>query len=86
MTHPISNLDSGYLDLQALAAYTSVSVRTWRDYLKRPDAPPVFKLPGKVLVLKKDVDKWLARFRQESGKGLGAIVDEVMGKLTNRKE
>lgn len=73
--------EAAYLDLQGLATYTSISVRAWRDYLKRPDAPPVFKLPGKLLVARADVDAWLARFRQEPGQDLGAIVDSVMGKM-----
>jgi hypothetical protein len=74
--------DPAYLDLQGLAAYTSISVRSWRDYLKRADAPPVFRLPGKILVARGDVDAWLKKFRQEPGNGLGEIVDEVMEKLT----
>jgi hypothetical protein len=73
--------EAAYLDLQGLAAYTSISVRSWRDYLRRPDAPPVFKLPGKLLVARADVDAWLARFRQEPGQGLGAMVAEVMEKM-----
>ncbi|MGO9175721.1 MAG: helix-turn-helix transcriptional regulator [Desulfobaccales bacterium] len=74
-------LQPEYLDLQGLAAYTSVSVRAWRDYLKRPDAPPVIRLPGKILVGRADVDAWLSRFRQVPGQGLGAIVDQVMEKI-----
>jgi len=73
--------EPAYLDLQALAAYTSISARTWREYLKRPDAPAVFKLPGKILVARGDVDAWLKRFRQEPGNRLGEIVDEVMEKF-----
>lgn len=76
-----SRPEPAYLDLQALATYTSISVRAWRDYLKRPDAPAVFKLPGKILVARGDVDAWLKRFRQEPGQGLRVIVDEVMEKL-----
>ena len=76
-----SRPEPAYLDLQALATYTSISVRAWRDYLKRPDAPPIFKLPGKILVARADVDTWLKRFRQEPGQGLRVIVDEVMEKL-----
>ena len=76
-----SRPEPAYLDLQALATYTSISVRTWRDYLKRPDAPAVFKLPGKILVARAEVDAWLKRFRQEPGEGLRVIVDEVMEKF-----
>lgn len=81
MANSPKNLEPGYLDLQGLAAYTSVSVRAWRDYLRRPDAPPVIKLPGKLLVKKSDADEWLARFRQSPGQDLGALVEGVMAKF-----
>ena len=76
-----SRPEPAYLDLQALATYTSISVRTWRDYFKRADGPAVFKLPGKILVARAEVDAWLKRFRQEPGEGLRVIVDEVMEKF-----
>jgi hypothetical protein len=81
-----SKIEPQYLDLRALAAYTSVSVRTWRDLLRRPDAPPIFRLPGKILVAKADVDAWLRRFREQLGQDVGAIVDEVMKKVVGEKK
>jgi hypothetical protein len=75
----------GYLDLQALAAYTSISVRTWRDYLKRPDAPPVIRLPGKLLVARADADAFLLRFKEAPGQDLAGVVAEVMGKFGDTK-
>jgi hypothetical protein len=75
----------GYLDLQALAAYTSISVRTWRDYLKRPDAPPVIRLPGKLLVARADADAFLLRFKEAPGQDLAGVVNEVMEKFTDTK-
>jgi hypothetical protein len=80
-----SQPNPGYLDLKALEAYTSIKARTWRDYLRRPDGPPVIRLPGKILVARCDVDAFLQRFKEAPGQGLGAIVQEVMGKFTDTK-
>lgn len=77
--------EPAYLDLKALEAYTSIKARTWRDYLKRPDGPPVIRLPGKILVAVADVDAFLQRFKEAPGQGLGAIVQEVMAKFTDTK-
>ena len=79
-----SRPNPGYLDLQALSAYTSISVRAWRDYLKRPDAPPVIRLPGKLLVARVDVDAFLLRFKEAPGQDLAGVVNEVMEKFTER--
>jgi len=54
--------------------------------LRRPDAPPIFRLPGKILVAKADVDAWLRRFREQLGQDVGAIVDEVMKKVVGEKK
>jgi hypothetical protein len=81
LSHSPKNIEPAYLDLQRLSSYTSISIRALRDYLKRPDAPPVIRLPGKILVSKVDIDAWLARFRQAPGQDLAAVVDEVLGKL-----
>ena len=78
-----SRPNPGYLDLQALSAYTSISVRAWRDYLKRPDAPPVIRLPGKLLVALVDVDAFLLRFKEAPGQDLAGVVNEVMEKFTD---
>ena len=77
--------EPAYLDLKALEAYTSIKARTWRDYLRRPDGPPVIRLPGKLLVARADVDAFLQRFKEAPGQGLGAIVQEVMGKFSDTK-
>jgi hypothetical protein len=73
-------IEVAYFDLQSLAVYTSISVRCWRDLLRQPGAPPIYRL-GKLLVKKSDVDVWLERFRQEPGQGLAAVVDSVMEKF-----
>jgi hypothetical protein len=80
-----SRPEAAYLDMQGLAVYTSISVRCWRDYLRRPDAPPVIRLPGKILVARLDVDAWLARFRETPGQDLRGMVDEIAGRFTDTK-
>lgn len=61
-------IEPGYLDLQAVAVYTSLSVRTWREILKRPGGPPYIKVggpTGKILLQRAAVDAWLAQYRRE---------------------
>ena len=84
MGFTVKQIEPGYFDLQALAAYSSISVRCWRDLLKRPDAPPVYRL-GKLLVARADVDTFLLRFKEAPGQDLGAIVQEVMDGLKDRQ-
>lgn len=55
--------EQAYLDLKAAAAYTSLSVRSLRDYLKRPGAPPTYRISKKILVKRTDLDLWLERFK-----------------------
>lgn len=55
-----------FLDLQALAGYSSLSVRTLRGYLELPahEALPHYRLPGggKILVRRSTFDAWLEQF------------------------
>ena len=67
-----------YFDLKALAAYSSIPVRTIRDYLSDADNPiPCFALKRKIFVRKSEFDSWMQTHRHDSGK-LDAIVDEVL--------
>ena len=75
--NPIS---PAYLDLKAVAAYTSICVRTWRAILKRPDAPPYYRVQGKILIGREAVDDWLERFRENSNSL--DLVNEVVNDLT----
>ena len=78
MREPIT---PAYLDLVALAQYTCLSVRTWRDFLKRPDAPPHIRVRGKILLARLDVDEFFAGLKQ-TGPDLGKIVDGVIQDIT----
>jgi hypothetical protein len=84
MGFSVEKIEPEYLDLRALATYTSISVRCWRDLLKRPDAPPIYRMPGKILVAKVDIDNWLERFRQEQ-QDVETIINDVMNKIINRR-
>ena len=72
-----------YLDLQALARYSSCSVRWLRNRLADRRAPlPHHRVEGKVLVSKKDFDEWISQFRtvQEPSE-VDMIVDGVIANL-----
>jgi excisionase family DNA binding protein len=57
---------TGYLDLQALAAYSCCSVRWLRDRLvERAHPLPHHRVGGKLLVKREDFDQWIAQYRQE---------------------
>lgn len=54
------------LSLRAAAAYTSLSVRTLRhfiDGLPPAQALPAYRLPGKVLIRRSELDAWLEQYR-----------------------
>ena len=54
----------GYLDLKALAVYSSCSVRWLRDRLVDRTYPlPHYRVGGKVLVRKEGFDVWMVEFR-----------------------
>jgi Helix-turn-helix domain len=51
------------LSLKALAAYTSLSVRTLRDALRDPTHPlPCYRIGGKIVVRRSHFDAWAERF------------------------
>ncbi len=66
-----------YFDLRTLSAYSGLSVSSLRSYI-RQDGLPHFRLKGKVLVRRSEFDRWMERFRCESGEDLNRIVDEVL--------
>ncbi len=54
-------LEPGYFDLQALAAYSSCSVRWLRDRLVDRLRPlPHYRIEGKILVKREEFDHWLS--------------------------
>jgi hypothetical protein len=69
-----------FLDLRALAAYSSIGVRTLRDYLGDPGHPlPCYRVRGKKIVVRRsEFDTWIAAYRQTGRVDVDAIVGDVM--------
>mgnify|MGYP000104790941 CR=1 FL=1 len=82
-----STLSPGYLDLRALAVYSSSSVRWLRDRINDTTAPlPYHRVGGKILIRKEDFDDWISRFRTtHAATGLETLVDDVMADLLPNK-
>ncbi len=75
-TRPLEDQDR-YLDLCALSAYSSLSVRTLREYLSDANDPlPAFCIRRKILVRKSEFDRWVSRYRINT-KDLSRFVDEL---------
>jgi hypothetical protein len=67
-----------YLDLKALAEYSSISVSALRGYINDSSDPiPSFILKRKILIKKSEFDRWMDRHRTDTGK-IDRIVDEVL--------
>jgi excisionase family DNA binding protein len=74
-----------WMDLKAIQKYASVSERTVRDWIHRPQDPlPAVQVgKGKLLVKRSQFDRWLEAhpFRPAESTDVGRIVDEVMNEL-----
>ena len=65
-------------DLSALAAYTSLSIQTLREYVHDPADPlPHYCIRRKLLIRKSDFDRWLTKYKVTE-QDLGTMVDEVV--------
>lgn len=82
-----SPLPPEYLSLQALAGYSSCSVRWLRDRLTDPVAPlPHHRIGGKILIRREDFDVWINQFRTvRPSTELGALVDDVLDDLFSKQ-
>ena len=70
-----------YLDLKALSKYSSLSVRTLRDYLHDALNPmPSFRIKNKILVKKSEFDNWIGKYRYDINR-LDTVVNEVINAL-----
>lgn len=67
-----------YFDLPGAVAYLGggISVRVLRDYIKDGDLCH-FRLKGKILLSRRDIDAWLAKYRQNKTL-VETIVDNVL--------
>ncbi len=67
-----------YLDLKGLSEYSSIPVRTLREYLSDVDNPiPAFRLQRKILVRVGEFDRWMEGYRLDNTK-LDRMVDELL--------
>jgi hypothetical protein len=75
-----------YLDVKALAAYSSLSARTLRKIFSQPDGPAFYRLPGpgKILVKRADFDNWFSQFKRQPS-DLDALINETMKELGARQ-
>lgn len=80
-------IQPGYLDLKALAAYSSCSVRWLRDRLVDQVCPlPHYRIEGKILVMREDFDQWMSAFRIISqANAVNDIVESVMTQVRSSK-
>lgn len=67
-------LEPGFLDLKAAAAYTSLSVRTLRNQIRKPGGPPIYRISKKILLKRTEVDAWIETFKVD----LDAMVKQVL--------
>ncbi len=80
-------IEPKYLDLKALAAYSSCSVRWLRDRLVDRTRPlPHHRIGGKLLVKREDFDLWMSAFRMVSAADdVSAIVESVLAQVRPSK-
>ena len=77
-----SSYNDQYLDLKALAEYSSLSVRTLRDYLADPEDPlPGYCIKRKILVKRSEFDAWIGRHRTRHN-DLSDMVNDIVKDIT----
>ena len=69
-----------YFDLRGLAAYASLSVSSLRAHI-RSNHLPAYQVHGKILVRKREFDKWLSQFRVNRAQDLNRIADEIIDEI-----
>ncbi|MCU1384339.1 MAG: hypothetical protein JWL71_3036 [Acidobacteria bacterium] len=69
-----------YFTLRALSAYSGLSIRTLRDYLKHQGNPlPCYRPGGKLLVKRSDFDRWMDGYRTAAPSAtVDSVVDDLM--------
>lgn len=74
------------LSLKALAAYSSLSERMLRGFLRAKDTPlPHFRIGSRILVRKSDFDRWLTAYR-EPATTADQIVDRLLADLDTARK
>ncbi len=67
------------MSLKAPAAFSNLSVRTLRSYLRHPACPlPHFHVGGKILVKQSEFDSWITRCRISTAARVDAFVADIL--------
>lgn len=83
-TRPVDHLEltvslDPWFSLKGAADYTSLSVRTLRTWLIHLEHPlPHYRVGGKVLVRRGELDRWLETFRRVCALDLDGTVDQIL--------
>ena len=77
---PADALADQYLTLRTLSAYSGISIRTLREYLKQQGNPlPCYRPGGKLLVKRSEFDRWMNNYRTAPpAAGVDRLVDDLM--------
>jgi len=76
-----AGLAAEWMDLRTLQHYATVSERTLRDWIRRPENPlPAVRVGTKILVKRSRFDQWLEShpIRLAEAVDIDAIVNEVV--------
>lgn len=67
-----------YFDIKRLSEYSSLSIRTLRDYLADETDPiPSYCIKRKIFIKRSEFDIWMEKHRVSTDK-ISRIVDEVL--------
>jgi hypothetical protein len=78
----VALMPDGYLSLEALSSYASISVRQIRNLIADPVRPlPCYRIGRRVTVRKSDYDAWASAYRR-----VGMDVMDQIEKLQGRSQ
>src|SRR5438552_3546567 len=84
-----SQIETGereWMDLSALTRYASVSERTLREWIHRPDNPlPAVRVGAKLLISRTKFDKWLESHSVVNSVDIAAMVDDVLNGIAEAR-
>lgn len=74
-----SAVEMEWLDLRQLTRYAAVSERTLREWIHSETNPlPASRVHAKLLVRRRDFDRWLESHRLKPSSSVDGIVDELL--------
>ena len=84
-----SQIETGereWMDLSALTRYASVSERTLREWIHRPDnPPPAVRVGAKLLISRTKFDRWLESHSVVNSVDIAAMVDDVLNGIAEAR-